>query len=88
MGHPKWKEVDLEQKVGIWQRDTCASPDETAMPQPVVAATKPEPAPKSSDTDALLKAIENILTTDSKVNPPLDLNIERSAGRRVSTLTR
>ncbi|WP_179131444.1 TAXI family TRAP transporter solute-binding subunit [Candidatus Entotheonella palauensis] len=64
-GHPKWQEVDLEQQVGIWQRDTCSSPDAVAMTQPVAAA-KTAPAPKSADADALMKAIENILTTDSR----------------------
>lgn len=62
-GHPKWKEVDLEQQVGIWKRDTCSSPDAANMQQPVAAA---KPAPKSRDADVLMKAIENILTTDSR----------------------
>lgn len=30
-GHPKWKEVDLDAEVGIWQRDACAV-DEAASP--------------------------------------------------------
>jgi uncharacterized protein len=25
-GHPKWKEVDLNQDLGIWKRDTCSQP--------------------------------------------------------------
>ncbi|WP_089936302.1 hypothetical protein [Candidatus Entotheonella palauensis] len=64
-GHPKWQEVDLEQQVGIWQRDTCSSPDAVAIPEPV-AIDEPAAAPKSSDADVLMKAIENILTTDSR----------------------
>ncbi len=66
-GHPKWKEVDLEQRVGIWQRDSCASPNIADTPQPVAAMpAKPAPAKKMQDADTLMKAIENILTTDSR----------------------
>jgi TRAP transporter TAXI family solute receptor len=61
-GHPKWKEVDLEQKIGIWQRDTCSSPHTVAVRQPVVEAG-PDAIP---DPKILMKSIENILTTDSK----------------------
>ncbi len=60
-GHPKWKEVNLEQQIGIWQRDTCSSPN--AVSQPVVAA---KPAAKAPNADVLMKAIENILTSDSR----------------------
>jgi uncharacterized protein len=27
-GHPKWREVDLNQGLGIWKRDTCSQPAE------------------------------------------------------------
>jgi uncharacterized protein len=64
-GHPKWKEVDLEQQVGIWQRDTCSSPHAVVIPQPV-AAVQTAPTPMRSDSDALMKAIENILTSDAR----------------------
>lgn len=62
-GHPKWKEVNLEQQVGIWQRDTCSSPN-AVQPATPVAAAKPEM--KKPDADKLMKAIENILTSDSR----------------------
>ncbi len=68
-GHPKWKEVDLEQQVGIWQRDTCASPDAVNTPKPVAATApmvKPAATNQPTDVDGLMKAIENILTTDSR----------------------
>lgn len=25
-GHPKWREVDLEEKIGLWPRDSCSQP--------------------------------------------------------------
>lgn len=61
-GHPKWKEVNLEQQIGIWQRDTCSSPN-AVQPAPVAAA---KPDMKKPDADQLMKAIENILTSDSR----------------------
>jgi TRAP transporter TAXI family solute receptor len=60
-GHPKWKEVDLEGHVGTWQRDTCASPNAVDLPPPVAMA---KPTPQSREAEVLLKAIENILTSD------------------------
>jgi uncharacterized protein len=30
-GHPKWREVDLNQEVGIWKRDTCSQPTGRAL---------------------------------------------------------
>jgi hypothetical protein len=32
-GHPKWREVDLNQGLGIWKRDTCSQP---AEPKPAI----------------------------------------------------
>jgi hypothetical protein len=48
-GHPKWKEVDLNQAVGTWQPDSCAR---------VVRRTSQQ-APQTPDD--LLKAITDIL---------------------------
>ncbi len=62
-GHPKWKEVNLEQQVGIWQRDTCSSPN-AVQPSATVAKAKPEM--KKPNADVLMKAIENILTSDAR----------------------
>jgi len=59
-GHPKWKEVDLEQEIGIWQRDRCVSPNAPTM---VVA---PIPQLQSVDQEELMKAIETILTSDAQ----------------------
>ena len=52
MGHPKWKEVELDQKIGIWQRDTCSSPAATAMrapakTPPIVTQSAPKDKPSS-----------------------------------------
>jgi hypothetical protein len=33
-GHPKWKEVDLDQEVGSWERDTCAQPSKPVRREP------------------------------------------------------
>jgi hypothetical protein len=44
-GHPKWKEVDLDDAIGIWERDPCSH----ARPR----------APETGDD--LLKAITEIL---------------------------
>lgn len=60
-GHPKWKEVDLEQEIGIWQRDRCASPN-----APNTMAAAPTPASQSVDHEKLMKAIEIILTGDAQ----------------------
>ena len=60
--HPKWKEVDLEQEIGIWQRDRCSSPN---APKTMAKVATP-PAPKAADQDQLMQAIENILTSDSR----------------------
>ncbi|MDH3600286.1 MAG: TAXI family TRAP transporter solute-binding subunit [Candidatus Tectomicrobia bacterium] len=60
-GHPKWKEVDLEQEIGIWQRDRCASPN-----APTTMAAAPTAQPKSANQEELMKAIEIILTSDSQ----------------------
>jgi uncharacterized protein len=48
-GHPKWREVDLDQEVGIWQLDTCSHPRPRA----------PQRGP--SKEDDLLKAVSDIL---------------------------
>jgi TRAP transporter TAXI family solute receptor len=58
-GHPKWQEVELEQPVGIWQRDTCASPH--AVQQPMAASQSAAPPRPAAD---LMQAIEHILTSD------------------------
>jgi TRAP transporter TAXI family solute receptor len=47
-GHPKWREVDLDQEIGIWKRDTCSH-----------AVRRPTPAPRQQDD--LLKAVTDIL---------------------------
>ena len=47
--HPKWKEVDLDQDIGAWKRDTCSRVVRRATPQ----------APQTADD--LLKAITDIL---------------------------
>ena len=44
-GHPKWKEVDLDEAIGIWERDPCSH-------------SRPR-APETGDD--LLKAITEIL---------------------------
>ena len=61
-GHPKWKEVDLEQEIGIWQRDRCATPN---APTTMAKAESPS-QPKNVDQEELMKAIEIILTSDSQ----------------------
>jgi uncharacterized protein len=48
-GHPKWREVDLDQEVGIWKRDTCSHPLRRA----------PQRTPQKDDE--LLKAVTDIL---------------------------
>jgi hypothetical protein len=48
-GHSKWKEVDLNQEIGTWKRDTCARMVRLASPQ----------TPQTADD--LLKAISDIL---------------------------
>jgi TRAP transporter TAXI family solute receptor len=48
-GHPKWREVDLDQEVGIWTRDTCSQG----------ARRAPQRAPQTADE--LLKAVADIL---------------------------
>jgi TRAP transporter TAXI family solute receptor len=47
-GHPKWQEVDLNQEIGIWKRDTCSQ-----------TSRRPTPAPPTEDD--LLKAVTDIL---------------------------
>jgi uncharacterized protein len=47
-GHPKWREVDLDQEIGIWKRDTCSQ-----------TVRRPVPAPRPEDD--LLKAVTDIL---------------------------
>jgi hypothetical protein len=47
-GHPKWREVDLDQEIGIWKRDACSH-----------AVRRPTPAPRQQDD--LLKAVTDIL---------------------------
>ncbi len=32
MGHPKWREVDLDQEVGIWKRGPCSQPARQTPP--------------------------------------------------------
>jgi len=67
-GHPKWKEVDLDQQIGIWQRDTCSSPDVTAVQTPVKTtppvATHTPPPDKPSDGQDKQKKILELLTRD------------------------
>jgi TRAP transporter TAXI family solute receptor len=46
-GHPKWREVDLNQDLGIWKRDTCSQP---AAPEP---ATETEEAVVRTLTEIL-----------------------------------
>ena len=46
-GHPKWREVDLDQEIGIWKRDTCS---QLARPR----------RPLQTEDD-LLRAISDIL---------------------------
>jgi uncharacterized protein len=48
-GHPKWKEVDLNQEIGIWKRDACSR----------VVRRVSQQAPQTADD--LLKAITDIL---------------------------
>jgi uncharacterized protein len=47
-GHPKWREVDLDQEIGIWKRDTCSH-------------TVRRPTPAARQEDDLLKAVTDIL---------------------------
>jgi TRAP transporter TAXI family solute receptor len=56
-GHPKWQEVDLEQTIGIWQRDTCSSPH-TIVEQESGHETRPEVQPRDleSEIDKILKS--------------------------------
>jgi TRAP transporter TAXI family solute receptor len=48
-GHPKWREVDLDQEVAFWKRDACSHPMRRA----------PQRTPKKDDD--LLKAVTDIL---------------------------
>ena len=59
-GHPKWKEVNLEEEIGIWQRDRCASPNAPTM------AVAPISQPQSVEQEELMKAIELVLTSDTQ----------------------
>jgi TRAP transporter TAXI family solute receptor len=43
-GHPKWKEVDLEQTIGIWQRDACSAPETVVIPPPIAKSTTDGPS--------------------------------------------
>jgi hypothetical protein len=47
VGHPKWKEVELDQELELWKRDTCSQ------------GGKPEPA-KAKEKD-LVTALTEIL---------------------------
>jgi uncharacterized protein len=49
-GHPKWKEVDLDEAIGIWERDPCSH-------------SRPR-APETGDD--LLKAITEILKREGR----------------------
>lgn len=49
-GHPKWKQVNLDQQIGIWERDTCSQPP----PAPVV---------ESPEDDFLIKALTECIRT-------------------------
>ena len=49
-GHPKWKEVDLDQDIGGWNRDACAQ---------MVRRVSQQKAPQTPDD--LIKAITDIL---------------------------
>jgi uncharacterized protein len=49
-GHPKWREVNLDQEVGIWKRDTCS---------------QPAPRPLRTEDD-LLRALSEILKGKSQ----------------------
>jgi uncharacterized protein len=46
-GHPKWREVDLNQDLGIWKRDDCSQP--------------PVREPASETEEAVVKALTEIL---------------------------
>jgi TRAP transporter TAXI family solute receptor len=46
-GHPKWREVDLNQDLGIWKRDACSQP---AAPEPAIETE-----------DAVVKTLTDIL---------------------------
>jgi uncharacterized protein len=46
-GHPKWREVNLDQELGIWKRDTCSQPARPRRPL--------------HTEDDLLRAISDIL---------------------------
>jgi TRAP transporter TAXI family solute receptor len=70
-GHPKWQEVDLEQKIGIWQQDTCSSLEkvleENITKPEALNASMPEPNTlPAQEPDMLLNQIEKILTSESK----------------------
>ncbi len=39
-GHPKWAEVDLDQEIGIWTRDTCSRTPRTRSDRPAKGCTR------------------------------------------------
>ena len=54
-GHPKWNQVDLDQEVGLWERDTCSA----LQPEP-----EPEPAPTvKTQGSELNKILEQCILT-------------------------
>ena len=54
-GHPKWNQVDLDQEVGLWERDSCSA----VQPEP-----EPEPAPTvRTEGSELNKILEQCILT-------------------------
>ncbi len=54
-GHPKWNQVNLDEEVGLWERDTCSA----VVPEP-----EPEPKPTTrSEGSELNKILEQCILT-------------------------
>ena len=53
-GHPKWNEVDLDQQLGIWERDSCSA-------RKIVK--KKVAKPQSENDDFLTKELLECVTT-------------------------
>lgn len=54
-GHPKWNEVNLDEDIGLWERDQCAS-------RTVVQEVQSSPAKQGQD-DFLIQGLENCIRT-------------------------
>lgn len=53
-GHPKWQQVNLDEDVGIWKRDTCSRTAPTETPAPLV---------DTSEDDFLIRGLVECIRT-------------------------